>query len=88
MNTEGYKLRRFCEKKLEKMPVFYDLTKDIRFKEGVEVGRFNKTRFIAIRILKRGLLPLEEIAETIDMPLSFVLKIQEELDENPNLKEK
>ena len=44
------------------MPVFYDLTKDIRFKEGVEVGeekgRLNKARFIAIRILKRGLLLL------------------------------
>ena len=88
MNTEGYKLRRFCEKELEKMPVFYVLTKDIRFKEGVEVGRLSKSRFIAIRVLKRGLLPLEEIAEMIDMPLSFVLKIQKELEKNPDLKEK
>ena len=66
------------------MPVSYDLTKDIRFKEGAE----GKARLITIRMLKRGLLPLEEIAEMIDMPLSFVLKIQKELEKNPDLKEK
>ena len=74
------------------MPVFYDLSKDIRFKEGLEMGRekgeLKKARLIAIRMLKRGLLPIEEIAEMIDMPLSFVLKIQKELEKNPDLKEK
>ena len=80
------------KKELEKMPIIYDLTKDIRFKQGVEVGEekggLNKARFIVIRILKRGLLPVEEIAEMVDMPLSFVLKIQEKLEKNPDLKEK
>ena len=66
------------------MPVVYDLTKDIRFKEGAE----GKARLITIRILKRGLSPAEEIAEIVGMPLSFVLKIQKELEKNPNLKQK
>ena len=74
-------LQSETKKELEKMPIIYDLTKDIRFKQGVEVGEekggLNKARFIVIRILKRGLLPVEEIAEMVDMPLSFVLKIQE-----------
>lgn len=66
------------------MPWIYDLRKDIRFKEGSKA----KARFIAIRILKQGGLTVEQIAEAIDMPLSFVLKIQKELEKNPNLKEK
>ena len=72
------------------MPVFYDLTKDIRFKEGVEEGKekgeLKKARLTAIRLLKRGTLSAIAIAEDLDEPLNFVLKIQEELEKNPNLK--
>ena len=78
------------------MPIIYDLTKDIRFKEGVEAGEekgiekgeLKKARLTAIRLLKRGTLSAIAIAEDLDEPLDFVLKIQKELDRNPNLKEK
>ena len=44
------------------MPVFYDLRKDIRFKEGLkegfeeglEKGKLRKAHLITIRLLKRG----------------------------------
>ena len=71
------------------MPIIYDLRKDIRFKEGVEEGReegrAEHARLATIRLLKKGLLSAVTIAEVHDVPLSFVLKIQEELEKNPNL---
>lgn len=80
------------------MPIKYDLTKDIRFKEGVEVGikmvekiaakigERRKARSATIRMLKHGLLSVVTIAEVLDVSLDFVLKIQEELERNPDLK--
>ena len=63
------------------MPVFYDLRKDIRFKQGAEEA----TRASAIRMLKQGSLSIEMIAEGLGTSLDFVLKIQKEL-EKPTIK--
>ena len=72
------------------MPIIIDLTKDIRFKEGVREGMkqgwLRKARSCTIRMLKDGLLSVVTIAEVLDVPLDFVLKIQEELERNPDLK--
>ena len=65
---------------LEKMPIIYDLRKDIRFKEGVEVGREENARSAAIRALKEGSLSAKKIAEILDQPLDFILQIQKELE--------
>ena len=81
-------LQRQTKKELEKMPVIYDLRKDIRFKEGVEVGEekgvekgvLKHARLSTIRSLEKGTLSVVEIAEIVDMPLTFVLKIQKELE--------
>ena len=62
------------------MPIIYDLRKDSRFKEGVEVGREENARSAAIRFLKQGLLSPAAIAEGVGMSLDFVLKIQKELE--------
>jgi hypothetical protein len=67
------------KKEVDKMPIIYDLRKDIRFKEGAE----DKARTSTIQLLKNGLLPVATIAEVVDMPLHFVLKIQKELEKNP-----
>ena len=66
------------------MPIKYDLTKDIRFKEGFEKGEYNKVRIGTIQLLKNGLLSVVMIAEALEVPLDFVLKIQEELGQKPN----
>ncbi len=76
------------------MPIKYDLTKDIRFKEGREVGiekgeergERKKARASAIRLLKNGLLSIVMIAEALDVSLDFVLKIQDELEKKTDLK--
>ena len=72
------------------MPIIYDLRKDIRFKEGKEEGKEEgleeKARIATIRALKKGSWSAVTIADILDVPLSFVLKIQKELEENPNLK--
>ena len=76
------------------MPVIYDLRKDIRFKqglkegfeEGLEKGKLRKAHLITIRALKKGAWSVTTIADILDVPLPFVLKIQEKLEKNPNLK--
>ncbi len=92
------KLQSETKKQVQKMPIIYDLTKDIRFKEGVEVGiekgmekgiekgEYKKARTGTILLLKNGLLSVVTIAEVLDVRLDFVLKIQEELEKNPDLK--
>ena len=83
-------LQRQTKKELEKMPIVYDLRKDIRFKEGLEEGEekgeLKKARLATIRLLKRGILSAVTIAEDLDVPLDFVLQIQAKLEKNPNLK--
>ena len=81
------------KKEVDKMPIIYDLRKDIRFKEGLEEGlekgleKVNlEKRASAIRMLKQSTLPAITISEFLDMPLDFVLKIQKELEKKPNLK--
>jgi hypothetical protein len=68
------------KKQVSKMPIMYDLRKDIRFKEGVEVGEekgeLKKARLSAIRMLKQGALSVVTIAEYLDMPLAFVTQIR------------
>jgi predicted transposase YdaD len=92
------KLQSETKKQVQKMPVIYDLTKDIRFKEGVEVGEergeargeergeLKKARNTAIRMLKQEEFSIVKIAELLDVPLDFVVQIQKELQRNPNLK--
>jgi hypothetical protein len=70
------------KKQVEKMPIIYDLRKDIRFKEGAE----DKARTSAIRLLNQGLLTGAMIADALEVPLAFVLQIQKELQNKPNLK--
>ena len=84
MNTEERLESGLSKKELEKMPVFYDLRKDIRFKEGLkkgleegekqglEKGKLRKAHLITIRLLKRGVLSAAIIAEDLDVPLDFV----------------
>ena len=96
------KLQSITKKQVNKMPVIYDLRKDLRFKEGLKegleegeikgeikgeaIGELKKARTATIRLLKQGLLTVNMIAEGLEMPLSFVLKIQQELQKNPDLK--
>ena len=62
------------------MPIVYDLRKDSRFKEGKVEGKEEQARLTTIRSLNKGTLSAVEIAEMVDMPLDFVLKIQKELE--------
>ena len=70
------------KKQVDKMPIIYDLRKDIRFKEGLEEGKDTTTRASAIRMLRKGSLSVATIAEFLDVPLDFILKIQKELTES------
>ncbi len=73
-------LQSEIKKQIKKMPIVYDLRKDIRFKEGKVEGKEEQARLSAIRFLKQGSLSPTIIAEGIGMSLDFVLKIQKELE--------
>ena len=84
------------KKQVDKMPIIYDLRKDIRFKEGLEKGlekveekveeKVNlEKQASAVRMLKQGSLSAAMIAEFLDVPLDFILKVQKKLAENPKL---
>jgi hypothetical protein len=83
-------LQSETKKQVDKMPVIYDLRKDIRFKEGLEEGlgegAENKARASAIRLLEQGVLTPAMIADGLGVPLAFVLDIQKALHNKPNLK--
>lgn len=82
------KLQPETKKQVQKMPIIYDLTKDIRFKEGVEEGeergQRKKARTSAIRLLNQGVLTPAMIAEGLEIPLTLVLQIQKELAQKSN----
>ena len=73
------------------MPIAYDLTKDLRFiegkQEGEQVGEQKKARTAVINLLKDKVLSIEQIARVLEVSLDFVKKIQDELKNNPNLKQ-
>lgn len=85
------KLQSQTKNQIDKMPITYDLTKDLRFIEGEMIGEqkgeLKKARIATINLLKERLLSVDIIARVLDVPLAFVKKIQDELIKNPNLKE-
>lgn len=82
------KLQSITKKQVDKMPIIYDLTKDLRYKEGERKGEHKKARAATIEILKDKTLKMsiEKIALILNVSTKFVKDIQEELKKNPNLK--
>ena len=76
------------------MPIIYDLTKDLRYKEGKIEGKIEgeiegeikKARIATINMLKLKIFTLKQIADVLEVQLAFVKKVQAELAKNPNLK--
>ncbi len=89
------KLQSQTKNQIDKMPITYDLTKDLRFIEGEQKGKIEgkiegelkKARIATINLLKERLLSVDTLARVLDVPLAFVKKIQDELIKNPNLTE-
>jgi predicted transposase YdaD len=75
------KLQSETKKQIDKMPIIYDLRKDLRFKE----GKRETTRAAVIRMLNDKALSVEKIAHYQDVSIDYVKKIQEQLKKNPNI---
>ena len=68
------------------MNLNYDVRQDLRYLQGVEEAEARGAKAIAdtkaktvLNLLSRGILTPIEIAEVIEMPLDFVLNIQNEM---------
>lgn len=79
-------LQIVTKKQIDKMPIIYDLKKDLRYKEGKIEGETNKAHIAIINMLKLNTLSIKQIASVLEVPLDFVKKVQAELAKNPNLK--
>jgi predicted HTH domain antitoxin len=58
------------------MPIHYDVTKDLRYLQGVET----KTKEVIINLLNFGKLSIKEIAELTKVDLDTVIKISTEIN--------
>jgi predicted HTH domain antitoxin len=79
------KLQSETKKQIDKMPIIYDLRKDLRFKEGKREAKRETIRAAVIRMLKDKALSVDKIAEYVDVSIDYVKKIQEELKRNSNI---
>jgi transposase len=61
------------------MPFPYDITKDIRYQQGLEYGFKKYTRSVVENLLADGQFSLDKIAKTMDVSIDFVIQIQNEL---------
>ncbi len=100
--SELRKLQSETKKQVNKMPIIYDLTKDLRYKEGKiegklegklegmlqgeQTGELKKARIGVIHLLKEDTFSIERIAYIMDVAIEFVREIQKELKRNPDLK--
>jgi hypothetical protein len=58
------------------MPIHYDVTKDLRYLQGIET----KTKEVIINLLNFGKLSIKEIAELTKVDLDTVIKISNEIN--------
>ncbi len=91
-------LQSQTKKQIDKMPIIYDLTKDLRYKEGElkgelkgklegeRIGELKKARIAIINMLKMNVFTIHQIADVLEVSLDFVQKVQAEWTKNPNLK--
>lgn len=74
------KLESVTKKKVEAMPITYDITTDGLYKQGIEQGieqGVTKTKKQAIiKALEQGLLNLEQIAEMLDVSIDEVIQVK------------
>lgn len=79
------KLQSETKKQIDKMPIVYDLEKDLRFKEGKRKGRLEGKlegkRESVVSLLKTKRFSTEEISQYLSVPISFVENIAKELNQ-------
>ena len=92
------RLRKFeviTKKKVEAMPITYDITTDGLYKQGIEkgiekgieqgigqgieLGQTKKTNKAIIKALEQGVLTLEQIAEMLEVPVETVIQVRDSL---------
>ena len=78
------KLERETLKQAEEMPITYDIKKDYWYREGKQEGRQEgkqeKEREVIIKMLKSGTFSEEQIAEYVEVAVSYVKKLKKELE--------
>lgn len=50
--------------------------------EGIEIGSINRSKEMAMKLLKKGTMPLQEISELVELPISELNAMQQQLFQN------
>ncbi|MEM6737558.1 MAG: hypothetical protein AAF620_15965 [Bacteroidota bacterium] len=78
-------LEKRISKKVEDMPITYDITTDGLYKQGIERGieqGIEQNKFESIsNLVRQGLLTNKQIAEAMNVELSIVNEIKAKLNE-------
>ena len=80
---------------IDSMSLHYDITKDVRFQQGIEKGELQgiekgidlgiekgatlKAHAMVMKLLRQNAMGADEIADFVEVPLAFVLECQKEL---------
>jgi len=70
------KLGEEIEKRIEAMPITYDVTSDRLFLKGKKEGKTDAQKKAIIKALAQGILTLEQIAEMLDVSLDTVIQVK------------
>ncbi len=72
-------LTKETHKQVQDMGLLYDITKDYLYKEGLEKGEEKGVAKVIINMIKKGTMPLEQIADFTGVSLNEVKRIANEL---------
>jgi hypothetical protein len=61
------------------MSIFYDITTDVRYQQGIEQGVLRKARRMVEKALQKGNMSLQEIADLAEVDIDFVIRVQNEI---------
>ena len=70
----GETIQQFIIQEEQKMPVTIDITKDLRYRQGVEEGKAEDRNEIAEKLLKRG-MDILSVQEVTDLSLDKLKEI-------------
>lgn len=73
------KLESITRKRVEDMPITYDITTDGLYKQGIEQGIEQKTFKTVSKAIRQGILTLEQIAEMEEVSIDYVLEIKSQI---------
>ncbi|MEM0941667.1 MAG: hypothetical protein AAGI25_18050, partial [Bacteroidota bacterium] len=73
-------LETVIKRKVEAMPITYDITTDGLYKQGIERGIEQKTFQAISNAIEQAILTLEQIAEMLEVSMDTVIQVKNSIE--------